>query len=147
MKYAIVFLMMFAGSLMAQTANYSISSTNSTIAVMEATDKSILYSLYDTLSGSNDTLIVTFDSPKPQYCQASLGATWLATGTTSSSFVVLQGRNTSYETWNTISTATYSAEITTSYDSDPVPYLYIRLMMVSAANIAHLRTSLCLKEL
>lgn len=131
-----------------QTANYTASSTTDFVGAFTVHDRTIVWSMYDTLSGANDTLIISFPStPLYQYSQACLGATWLATGTTSSSSVVLQGRNTAYETWATVSSAAYSAEVTTTYDSDPVPYLNYRLMAVSAANIAHLRTSLVLKRL
>ena len=145
MRYLILLLILFGLNLNAQTANYTVGSSD--YSVKNVHDRTILYSVYDTLSGANDTLVISFPDGLFSYSQAALCATWLATGTTTSSFVVLQGRNTSYETWNTISTATYAAEVTSACDNDPEPYAYIRLMAVSAANIAHLRISLCLKEI
>lgn len=131
-----------------QTPNYTASATSSAYSAQEVHSKTVVWSLYDTLSGANDTLIITLGGGTCyQYAQAALSATWLASGTTSSSSVLLQGRNASHETWATISTATYVAETTTAFDNDPVPYLYIRLVAISAANIAHLRTTLVLKKL
>lgn len=130
-----------------QTANYT-ASTRTELKVDEVHDRTLVWNLYDTLSGANDTLIVTLgDSRLYQYAQATLCATWLATGTTTSSFVTLQGRNGTHETWQTISTATYVSEVTTVCDNDPVPYTYVRLLLVSAANIGHVRTTLSFKEL
>lgn len=130
-----------------QTANYTASAT-ADLSVSDVHNRTLLWNLYDTLSGANDTLIITLGaSTLHQYAQASLCATWLATGTTTSSFVSLQGRNASHETWQTISTATFASEVTTVCDNDPVPYVYVRLLLVSAANIGHVRTTLAFKKL
>ncbi len=141
-KILFLLLTLVSLSASAQTANYTAGSS----AAYETHSKTIVWNLYDTLSGANDTLLVSFPGSVHQYAIASVCATWLATGTTSSSSVVLQGRNASHETWQTISTATYAAEVTSACDSDPVPYIFTRLMAVSAANIAHLRISVALKR-
>ncbi len=138
-------LLLLAVLCQAQTANYT--ATSADRYQRTPNTETIVFSLYDTLSGANDTLLISFNTEQSHWAQACLSATWLATGTTSSSSVVLQGRNTTHETWTTFSTATYAAEVTTATDNDPIPFAFIRIMAVSAANIAHLRISLAIKKI
>ncbi len=128
-------LLLLAVLCQAQTANYT--ATSADRYQRTPNTETIVFSLYDTLSGANDTLLISFNTEQSHWAQACLSATWLATGTTSSSSV----------TWTTFSTATYAAEVTTATDNDPIPFVFIRIMAVSAANIAHLRISLAIKKI
>ena len=143
----ILILSFFALSLTAQTANYT-TTARAELDVLSVHDKTLAYSFYDTLSGSNDTLIISFPSAFPVDYTATLGSTWVSTGTTTDSDVFLQGRNASHETWTDLGTTTFAAETTTAY-SDGIAvggYLYYRLVFVSASGNAHLKNTLVLKK-
>lgn len=147
MKKLLFFLLLIPVLSFGQTANYtSLSSTD--LEVYSVSDKTLVYEFYDTLSGSNDTLIISFPKEFAVDYTATLGSTWVSTGTTTDSDVFLQGRNASHETWTDLGTTTFAAETTTAYSDgiDVGGYLYYRLVCVSASGNAHLKNTLVLKK-
>ena len=147
MKHLLFFLFLIPVMSFGQTANYtSLSSTD--LEVYSVSDKTLVYEFYDTLSGSNDTLIISFPKEFAVDYTATLGSTWVSTGTTTDSDVFLQGRNASHETWTDLGTTTFAAETTTAYSDgiDVGGYLYYRLVCVSASGNAHLKNTLVLKK-
>lgn len=147
MKNLLFFLFLIPVLSFGQTANYT-TTARAELDVLSVHDKTLAYSFYDTLSGSNDTLIISFPSAFPVDYTATLGSTWVSTGTTTDSDVFLQGRNASHETWTDLGTTTFAAETTTAYSDgiDVGGYLYYRLVCVSASGNAHLKNTLVLKK-
>lgn len=147
MKKLLFFLFLIPVFAFGQTADYT--STSSTdLNVYSVNDKTLVYEFYDTLSGSNDTLIISFPKEFPAGYTATLGSTWVSTGTTTDSDVFLQGRNASHETWTDLGTTTFAAETTTAYSDgiDVSGYIHYRIVCVSASGSAHLKNSLVLKK-
>lgn len=144
MKHLTFILLLIASVAKGQTANYSASDYTTHVF----SNASYYWNLYDTLSGTNDTLIITIPGAYYGHYGYSLGCTWLSTGTTSSSDVTLQGRNASHETWKDIDDVSFSEEVTTSWtqsvDNGTSGYVYLRLRCTSASGNAHLRNVLVL---
>ena len=143
MKNLIFLFVLIANIAFGQTADYSKS-----VDYTKDNGKCLIYETYDTLSGTNDTLIISFPISFYGEYSFSVGVTWLSTGTTTSSSVFLQGRNASHETWQNLGQADFEAEVTTKYTSDATlgSVTQLRLLCVSASGVAHLKTSLVLKR-
>ena len=146
----ILILSFFALSLTAQTANYT-TTASAELDVLSVHDKTLAYSFYDTLSGSNDTLIISFDRSFPAHYGYNLIATWLATSTCTDGDVRLQGRNHANEDWQSIGFVSFGSAGMSENDNDftigTKGYMYLRLRLINVDNIAHIRTTLVLKRI
>lgn len=144
----LTFLFLFVASIAtAQTANY----TASEYETKTYNNSTYVWELYDTLSGTNDTLIITLSPAFYGHYGYRLDAKWLTTGTTLDSKVVLDGRCSSNQDWSSIGTATFDTEDETatafSMTTGTEGATSLRIKCISASGVAHLRVALTLIRL
>jgi hypothetical protein len=150
MKNLILFLsLFFFGSVAAQTANYTL--TNDDYQKVAYNNHTYVFETYDTLSGDNDTLVISFPQAFPAHYGFNIHSQWVSTSTTTESTVELQGRNASHERWQQIETTEFTtpgaSENLYNFTNGTRGYLYLRLYMSSTDNIAHIRNTLVLKRI
>ena len=149
MKHLLFALLFITASASAQTANYTFSEGRNGIGT---DNRTIFYDIgLDTLSGNNDTLIVSFDRSFPAHYGYNLMATWLSTSTCTDGDVRLQGRNHANEDWQNIGSISFGSagmsENDNDFDIGTRGYMYLRLRLTNVDNIAHIRTTLVLKRI
>ena len=149
MKHLLFALLFITASASGQTANYTQSIGKNGV---NTDNRSIFYDIgLDTLSGANDTLIVSFDRSFPAHYGYNLMATWLSTSTCTDGDVRLQGRNHANEDWQNIGSISFGSAGMSENDNDfaigTKGYMYLRLRLINVDNIAHIRTSLVLKRI
>jgi hypothetical protein len=150
MKNLILFLsLFFFGSVAAQTANYTL--TNDDYQKVVFNNHTYIFETYDTLSGANDTLLISFPQSFPAHYGYNLTATWLATSTCTDGGVRLQGRNNTYEDWQNIGSVSFGSagmsENDNEFTNGTEGYMQLRLRCINVDNIAHIRTTLVLKRI
>jgi len=149
MKHLLFALLFITASASGQTANYTFSEGRNGIGT---DNRTIFYDIgIDTLSGNNDTLIVSFDRSFPAHYGYNLIATWLATSTCTDGAVRLQGRNHANEDWQSIVEISFGSAGMSENENDftigTKGYMYLRLRLINVDNIAHIRTTLVLKRI
>ena len=149
MKHLLFALLFITASASGQTANYTFSEGRNGIGT---DNRTIFYDIgLDTLSGNNDTLIVSFDRSFPAHYGYNLMATWLATSTCTDGDVRLQGRNHANEDWQNIGSVSFGSAGMSENNNDfaigTKGYMYLRLRLINVDNIAHIRTTLVLKRI
>ena len=143
MKHLLFALLLISASASAQTGNY----THDVINPTGTSNQTYLMDVgIDTLSGSNDTLLVQFDRSFPGFYGITYTGVLAASSTSTTLKAELLGRNKSSETWVIIDMVELATEgVTISLESD-LSYMYLALRYVSTANLAHVNSTILLKK-
>jgi len=138
--FALLFITSFAS---AQTGNYTHDVTNPT----GTSNQTYLMDVgIDTLSGSNDTLLVQFDRSFPGFYGITYTGVLAASSTSTTLKAELLGRNKSSETWVIIDDVNVTTEGSTTTLTADLNYMYLALRYVSTTGNAHVNSTILLKK-
>lgn len=144
MKHLLFLLLLIPLGAISQTANYTLEEGNKERAT---NNHSIFYDIgIDTLSGSNDTLLITFDRTFPAFYGATYTGVLAASSTSTTAKVEILGRNKSSETWVIVDDVSLSSEGVTLALTADINYMYVALRLVSTTGNAHVNSSFLLKK-
>ncbi len=143
MKHLLFALLFITSLASAQTGNY----THDVINPTGTSNQTYLMDVgIDTLSGSNDTLLVQFDRSFPGFYGITYTGVLAASSTSTTLKAELLGRNKSSETWVIIDDVNVTTEGSTTTLTADLNYMYLALRYVSTADIAHVNSTILLKK-
>ena len=143
MKHLLFALLLISASASAQTGNY----THDVINPTGTSNQTYLMDVgIDTLSGSNDTLLVQFDRSFPGFYGITYTGVLAASSTSTTLKAELLGRNKSSETWVIIDDVNVTTEGSTTTLTADLNYMYLALRYVSTTGNAHVNSTILLKK-
>ena len=143
MKHLLFSLLFITSLASAQTGNY----THDVINPTGTSNQTYLMDVgIDTLSGSNDTLLVQFDRSFPGFYGITYTGVLAASSTSTTLKAELLGRNKSSETWVIIDDVNVTTEGSTTTLTADLNYMYLALRYVSTTGNAHVNSTILLKK-
>ena len=142
----ILLLSFFAFSVTAQTANYTHTISRTDAKRFEENESHIYDIGIDTLTGSNDTLLIQFDRTFPAFYGITYTGVLAASSTSTTLKAELLGRNKSSETWVIIDDVNVTTEGSTTTLTADLNYMYLALRYVSTTGNAHVNSTILLKK-
>ncbi len=143
MKHLLFALLFITSLASAQTGNY----THDVINPTGTSNQTYLMDVgIDTLSGSNDTLLVQFDRSFPGFYGITYTGVLAASSTSTTLKAELLGRNKSSETWVIIDDVNVTTEGSTTTLTADLNYMYLALRYVSTTGNAHVNSTILLKK-
>ena len=143
MKHLLFALLLISASASGQTGNY----THDVINPTGTSNQTYLMDVgIDTLSGSNDTLLVQFDRSFPGFYGITYTGVLAASSTSTTLKAELLGRNKSSESWVIIDDVNVTTEGSTTTLTADLNYMYLALRFVSTTGNAHINSTILLKK-